>query len=96
MNKTKDEAYNLIEEIALNNFQWPFDKTQPKRVGRKLQLDAISTFSSKVDAMSKKLERLNVNLVGSSTPSPSCDICELVDYLTVYCQVGSPFMVRCK
>jgi len=22
MNKTKDKAYNLIEEMALNNFQW--------------------------------------------------------------------------
>ena len=22
MNKTEDEAYNLIEEMALNNFQW--------------------------------------------------------------------------
>jgi len=22
MNKTEDEAYNLIEEMTLNNFQW--------------------------------------------------------------------------
>jgi len=22
MNRTEDEAYNLIEEMALNNFQW--------------------------------------------------------------------------
>jgi len=26
MNKTKDEAYNLIEQMALNNFQWPMNK----------------------------------------------------------------------
>ena len=25
MNKTEDEAYNLVEEIALNNFQWSTD-----------------------------------------------------------------------
>ena len=26
MNKTKDEAYNLIEEMALNNFQWSIER----------------------------------------------------------------------
>jgi len=32
MNKTKDAAYNLIEEMALNNFQWSSKRAQPKRV----------------------------------------------------------------
>ena len=27
MNKTKDEAYNLIEKMALNNFQWLYERT---------------------------------------------------------------------
>jgi len=30
MNKTEDEAYNLIEEITLNNFQWSTERGQPK------------------------------------------------------------------
>ena len=47
--------------------------------------------SSKVDAMSQKLECLNVNSVCLNTSSPSCDICVSVDHLTVHCQVGSPF-----
>ena len=32
MNKTEDEAYNLIEEMALNNYQWSNERSQPKRV----------------------------------------------------------------
>ena len=32
MNKIEDEAYNLIEEMALNNFQWSSKRAQPKRV----------------------------------------------------------------
>ena len=28
MNKTEDEAYNLIEEMALNNFQWSIERGQ--------------------------------------------------------------------
>ena len=41
--------------------------------------------------MSQKLEFLNVNSVSSGTPSSSCDICGLVDHLTMHCQVNSPF-----
>jgi len=33
MRKTEDEAYNLIKEMALNNFQWSTKRGQPKRVG---------------------------------------------------------------
>jgi len=36
MNKTEDEAYNLIEEMALNNFQWSTEQGQPQWVGSKL------------------------------------------------------------
>jgi len=85
MNKTEGEAYNLIKEMTLNNFLWLFERTQPKRVGDKLELDAISILSSKVDGMSQKLEHLNVNSVSSNTHSPSCDICGSVDHLIVHC-----------
>jgi len=91
MNKTEDEAYNLIEEMILNDFQWLSERAQPKQVGAKLELDATSMLSSKVNAMSQKLERLNVNFVSSSTLSSSCDMYALVYHLTVHCQVGSPF-----
>ena len=53
-NKIEDKAYNLIEEMTLNNFQWSSERTQPKQVGVKLELDAISMLSPKVDAMSQK------------------------------------------
>jgi len=74
INNTKDNAYNLIEEISLNNYQWLNEGSQTKRVGGKLELDAISMLSATVDAMSQKLERLNVNSISSSIFSPSCEI----------------------
>ena len=52
MNKMEDETYNLIEEKALNNYQCSYERSQPKRVRGKLELDAISMLSTKVDAMS--------------------------------------------
>jgi len=90
MNKTEDEAYNLIEEMALNNYQWSTERGQPKRVGGKLEVDALTLLSGKVDAMTQRMDRMNVNVVNSSAPPP-CEICGSVDHLTLNCQVGSPF-----
>jgi len=90
MSKTEDEAYNLIKDMALNNFQWSTEKGQPKRVGGKLEVDALTLLSAKVDVMTQRLERMNVNAVNSSAPPP-CEICGSVDHLTLSCQVRSPF-----
>ena len=52
--KTKDEVDNLIEEMVLNNFQWSTERAQPRWVGDKLEVDAFTLLSAKVDAMTKK------------------------------------------
>ena len=91
MNKTEDEAYNLIEEMALNNFQWSNEGAQPKQVGCKLEVDALTLLNTKTDAMTQRLERLNMNALNSSAPPPSCEICGSIDHFTENCQVGSLF-----
>jgi len=53
MTKTEDEAYNLIKEMTLNNFQWPTEQGQPKRVGGKFKVDALTLLSAKVDAIAQ-------------------------------------------
>jgi len=70
MSKTEDEAYNLIEEMALNNFQWSTDRTQLKRVGGKHEVNAITLLSTKVDDMTQRLDQMNVNTMNSSAPFP--------------------------
>lgn len=91
MNKTKDETYYLIEAITLNNFQLSNERGQPKQVEGKLEIDALTLRYAKVDAMTQRLERLNVNVVNSSTPLPLYEICGSIDHLTNNYQVGSPF-----
>ena len=56
MSKTEDEAYNLIEEMELSNFQWSTERAQPRQVGGKLEVDAITLLSAKVDSMTKRLD----------------------------------------
>ena len=73
MSKTKEEAFNLIEEMATNNYQWSNECGQPKRGGGKYDVNALTLLTTKMDAMTKKLDRLNVNDVNSCAPSPSCE-----------------------
>jgi len=70
MSKTEEGAYNLIEEMTLNNYQWSSESGQPKRVGGKYDIDALTLLNAKMDAMTQKLDKLNVNAVNSCTPSP--------------------------
>jgi len=90
MSKTEDKTYNLIEEMALNDFQWSTERTQRKRVGHKFEVDAITLLYTKVDAMTQRLDQLNVNSVNSSAPSP-CEICGSIEHISLNCQVRSLF-----
>jgi len=91
MSKTEDDAYNLIEEMALNIYQWLSEGGQPKRVGRKYDIDALTLLTVKLNAMTQKLDKLNVNVVNSCAPSPCCDRCGSLDHVTKNCQIGNPF-----
>ena len=79
MNKNEGEAYNLIKDMVLNNYQWSNEISQPKRVGVKLELDTLTLLSAKVDAMTQRFDCLNVNSASSNAPPPSCKICGSVD-----------------
>jgi len=70
MSKTEEKAYNLIEEMALNNYQWSSECGQSKRVGGKYDIDALTLLIIKMDAMTQKIDKLNVNVVNSCAPSP--------------------------
>jgi len=70
MSKKEEEAYNLIKDMALNNYQWSSERGQPKWVGGKYNIDALTLLTAKIDAMTQKLDKLNVNVVSSCAPSP--------------------------
>ena len=88
MSKIEDEAYNLIEEMALNNFQWSSERAQPRRVGGKLEV-AFTLLFAKVHAMTQRLNQLNVNVANSSASSP-CEICCSIEHISLHCPVRSP------
>jgi len=84
MNKTDDEAYNLIEGMALNNYHWSTERSQPKWVAGKLEVDPLTLLFAKVNAMTQELDCMNVNAMNSSTPPPG-EICGSVEHVTLNC-----------
>jgi len=82
MKKTKDEAYKLIEERHSTTSNVSTELGQPKWVGGKLKVDALTLLSPKVDAMTQRLDRINVNAVNSSAPPP-CEFGGSIEYVTL-------------
>ena len=76
--------------MALNNFHWSTEQGQPKRVGGKLEVYAHPLLFIKVDVVTQRIDRMNVNAANSSAPYP-CETCGSIEYVTLNCQVGSPF-----
>ncbi|XP_020262408.1 uncharacterized protein LOC109838369 [Asparagus officinalis] len=88
MNKTIDEAYTLIEDMAQNHYQWANERAPQTSKGGKYEIDALDHISSKVDALFKKVEGLSINSVAST--SISCEICGYVGHSALQCQLGNP------
>ncbi|KAJ4717050.1 DNA-directed DNA polymerase [Melia azedarach] len=88
MSKTPDEAYQLLEEMASNNYQWPSDRSTQRRVAGVHEIDAITALTAQVATLSRQLGTLNVNVIQSQV-----QVCELCggNHASVNCQVGSPF-----
>lgn len=41
MNKTQDETFDLLEKIAMNNYQWSNERIMPKKAVGIYEGDAI-------------------------------------------------------
>ena len=68
MNKTEEEEYNLIQKMALNNYQWSNKSSPSKKVRDKFDVDTLTLCPGKMDAMTQILNHLNVNVVNACAP----------------------------
>lgn len=87
--KTPDESYQLIEDMAQNHQQWNPERAAPNR-GGKHDVDAITALSAKLDAMTRKLDNLSVNAVGSNQLEAPCELCGVSGHGPLECQQGMP------
>ncbi|KAK5841829.1 hypothetical protein PVK06_004152 [Gossypium arboreum] len=70
-NKTPKEAYEFIEEMSLNNYQWQVMRTKPTKETDVFNLNAVTMLSNQVELLNKKID----GLYGSTQVHPmmSCD-----------------------
>ncbi|XP_050890453.1 uncharacterized protein LOC127095864 [Lathyrus oleraceus] len=91
MDKPYDEAYELIENMTQNHFQWGgecvgVEKPTPK--DGVYGVNGIDSVNAKVDALTQKIESLviiPVTIVVVITPN--CELCGIPGHTNVDCQL---------
>ena len=80
MGKNEVEAYQILENITLNNFQWPIERAALKNQAGVYDLDVFANLAAQVSSLSKQLQatqqkgsQVSAHMVEES--SPSCDHC---------------------
>ncbi|KAG8483835.1 hypothetical protein CXB51_023321 [Gossypium anomalum] len=70
-NKTPEEAYEFIEEMSLNNYQWQVMRTKPTKTAGVYNIDSVNMLTNQVELLNKKID----GLLGSIQVSPvmRCD-----------------------
>ncbi|KEH29546.1 hypothetical protein MTR_4g045590 [Medicago truncatula] len=96
MNKTYTGAYDLIENMAYNHYQWTSERvitegTPPpsKKEAGMCQVSTLDHLSAKVDTLLQKFDKLTVSVVTPALVSPPCEFCGILDHTGVECQLGS-------
>ena len=87
MSKTHEAAYELLEELASNYYQWPTEKAMPRKTTGVLELDSITSLAAQMANLSQQLGKMNVNAIQTNVV---CDHCA-GNHSSADCQVGNPF-----
>ena len=56
MGRNEVEAYQILENITLNNCQWPVERVVPKRQAGAYDLDVFTNLAAQVSTLSKKFQ----------------------------------------
>jgi hypothetical protein len=80
MNKDFKTAYALIEDMALNLFQWTDEEvvanSSPFKRGTCMyKVSNYDHLAAKIDALTHNFEKLNVSAITFTSTPPSCETC---------------------
>ena len=68
MGKEWDEAYELLEEMASNSYQWQSDGAVPRKAAGVHEIDAISAIHAQLTLLIKKFDTTNVSTIQTQNP----------------------------
>ncbi|KAK5772941.1 hypothetical protein PVK06_049243 [Gossypium arboreum] len=55
-NKTPEDAYEFIEEMSLNKYQWQVMRTKPTETADVYNIDSVTMLSNQVELFNKKID----------------------------------------
>lgn len=90
MGKNQDDAYDLLEEMAMNNYQWPSERILPKKAMGLHEIEAITTLAAQVHTLTQQLKANQLMANAIHLTPPVCDFCHGT-HPSEECQVGNPF-----
>ena len=56
MSKTPEDAYNLLETMVSNNYQWQGERSAPRKVAGLHEVDRWNLLNTKINMLTKKLK----------------------------------------
>src|SRR5262249_18195786 len=62
-NKTPKAAYELIDEMATNSYQWQVDRAASKKLVRVQNLDVVIALAAQIKLLSKKIDGMSMGQV---------------------------------
>ena len=66
MRETPEEAFELLEEVSLNAYQWQYDRPA-RRIHGNHSIDTIVALSEQMEALDKKMDNLNIDFQVSNS-----------------------------
>ncbi|PON97897.1 hypothetical protein TorRG33x02_062120 [Trema orientale] len=58
MGKSTNDAYELLEEMVANNYQWPSERVNPRRAASINEIEVIYSLTAQVNVLTKNLESM--------------------------------------
>ena len=91
MDKPYNEAYQLIESMTHNHYQWGSERTsveKPQPKGGMYELSSFDHVNAKVDALTQKIENLTITPAATvAAVAPNCEICGVPGHVALECQL---------
>ncbi|WJX45921.1 hypothetical protein P8452_32768 [Trifolium repens] len=91
MDKAYSEAYQLIESMAQNHYQWGSERTtmeKPQTKGGMYEISGIDHVNAKLDALTKKLESLTTTPAATvAATTQNCEVCGVQGHVAAECHV---------
>jgi Retrotransposon gag protein len=88
MNMSAQDAYKLIDEMALGQQQWSSVRGPVWGASGVIETDMSTKLAAQLEAMQKSIDRLTNQNVSAVHESPSCAICGGGDHLAINCNWG--------